>query len=102
MDPDQTASRGAVWSRSTLFAKNYLKSQADDKADDNCCGSLRVKNSLVVHKCKQEIDTKVSPLEITKNPSMPLPLNVYPQNVPESSEYCIHLTSVVLGPVVQS
>ena len=33
VDPDQTAPRGAVWSGSTLFAK----SQADDKADDNCC-----------------------------------------------------------------
>ena len=36
-DPDQTAPRGAVWSGSTLFAKNDLKSQADDKTDDNCC-----------------------------------------------------------------
>ena len=34
MDPDP---RGAVWSGSTLFAKWLLKSQADDKADDNCC-----------------------------------------------------------------
>ena len=37
VDPDQTAPRGAVWSGSTLFAKNDLKSQADDKADDSCC-----------------------------------------------------------------
>ena len=37
VDPDQTAPRGAVWLRSTLFAKMTLKSQADDKADDNCC-----------------------------------------------------------------
>ena len=38
VDPDQTAPRGAVWSRSTLFAKmTFLKSQADDKADDSCC-----------------------------------------------------------------
>ena len=36
VDPGQTASRGAVWSGSTLFAKNDLKTQADDKADDNC------------------------------------------------------------------
>ena len=31
VDPDQTAPRG-----STLFAK-MTKSQADNKADDNCC-----------------------------------------------------------------
>ena len=37
VDPDQTAPLGAVWSGSTLFAKWLLKSQADDKADDNCC-----------------------------------------------------------------
>ena len=37
VDSDQTAPRGAVWSGSTLFAKRLLKSQADDKADDNCC-----------------------------------------------------------------
>ena len=38
VDPDQTAPRRAVWSGSTLFAKKWLlKSQADDKADDNCC-----------------------------------------------------------------
>ena len=44
VDPDQTASSGAVWSGSTLFAKNNLKSQADDKADDNCCDwQFRVK-----------------------------------------------------------
>ena len=35
MDPDQTAPRGTVWSGSTLFAKWLLKSQVDDKADDN-------------------------------------------------------------------
>ena len=32
VDPDQT-----VWSGSTLFSKLLLKSQADDKADDNSC-----------------------------------------------------------------
>ena len=37
VDPDQTAPKGAVWSGSTLFAKMTLKSQADDKADDNSC-----------------------------------------------------------------
>ena len=37
VDPDQNAPRGAVWSGSTLFAKMLLKSQADDKADDNNC-----------------------------------------------------------------
>ena len=37
VDPDQTAPRRAVWSGSTLFAKWLLKSQAYDKADDNCC-----------------------------------------------------------------
>ena len=38
VDPDQTALWGAVWSGSKLFAKmRLLKSQADDKADDNCC-----------------------------------------------------------------
>ena len=37
MNPDQTAPRGAVWSGSTLFPKWILKSQADDKADNNCC-----------------------------------------------------------------
>ena len=33
MDPDQTA----PLSGSTLLAKMTSKSQADDKADDNCC-----------------------------------------------------------------
>ena len=33
----QANSGGVVWSGSTLFAKKWLKSQADDKADDNCC-----------------------------------------------------------------
>ena len=33
VDPDQTAPR----SGSTLFAKMTFKSQADDKADNNCC-----------------------------------------------------------------
>ena len=37
VDPDLTAPRGAVWSGSTLFAKMTLESQANDKADDNCC-----------------------------------------------------------------
>ena len=37
VDPYQTAPKGAVWSGSTLFAVMTLKSQADDKADDNCC-----------------------------------------------------------------
>ena len=37
VDLDQTAPRGAVWSGSTLFAKITFKSQADDKADNNCC-----------------------------------------------------------------
>ena len=36
VDPDQTAPRGAVWSGSML-QKLLKKSQADDKADDNCC-----------------------------------------------------------------
>ena len=36
VDPDQTAPRGAVWFWSTL-QKWLLKSQRDDKADDNCC-----------------------------------------------------------------
>ena len=36
VDPDQTTPRGAVWSESTV-CKNDLKSQADGKADDNCC-----------------------------------------------------------------
>ena len=36
VDPDQTAPTG-VWSASSLFAKMTLKSQADDKADNNCC-----------------------------------------------------------------
>ena len=35
VDPDQTAPRRAVWSGSTL-QKWLLKSQADDKADDDC------------------------------------------------------------------
>ena len=36
--PDQTAPTGAIWSGSTLFAKKcLLKTQADDKADGNCC-----------------------------------------------------------------
>ena len=34
---DQTAPRGAVWAGSTRLQKWLLKSQADDKADDNCC-----------------------------------------------------------------
>ena len=37
VDPDQSAPGGAVWSGSTLSAKWHLKSQADDKEDDNCC-----------------------------------------------------------------
>ena len=37
VDPDQTAPRGAVWSGSTVCKNDFLKSQADDKADDNCC-----------------------------------------------------------------
>ena len=37
VDPDQTAPRGAVWSGSTLFAKMTLKSETDDKVDDNSC-----------------------------------------------------------------
>ena len=37
VDQDQTAPKGAVWSGSILFAKWLLKSQADDKADDNSC-----------------------------------------------------------------
>ena len=37
MDPDQTPPRGAVQSGSTLFAKMIFKSQANDKADNNCC-----------------------------------------------------------------
>ena len=37
MDPDQSVPRGAVWSGSTLFAEMTLKSQAEDKADENCC-----------------------------------------------------------------
>ena len=35
MDPEQTAPTGG--SGSTLFAKMTLKSQADDKSEDNCC-----------------------------------------------------------------
>ena len=38
VDPYQTAPTGAVWSGSTMFAKMTFKiTQADDKADDNCC-----------------------------------------------------------------
>ena len=37
VDLDETAPRAAVWSGSTLFAKMTLKSQAGDKAEDNCC-----------------------------------------------------------------
>ena len=37
VDPDQTAPRKAVWSGSTLLQKWLLKSQADEKSDDNCC-----------------------------------------------------------------
>ena len=37
VDPDQTAPKAAVWSGSILFAEMTLKSQADDKADDNSC-----------------------------------------------------------------
>ena len=36
VDPDQTAPKGAVWSGSTLFAEMTFKTQAGDKADDNC------------------------------------------------------------------
>ena len=36
VDPDQTAPRGSlIWVYTVC--KNDLKSQADDKADDNCC-----------------------------------------------------------------
>ena len=34
MDPDQTAP-SLIWVHTVC--KNDLKSQADDKADDNCC-----------------------------------------------------------------
>ena len=39
MDPDQTAPRGAEQSDlgPHCLRKLLLKSQADDKADDNCC-----------------------------------------------------------------
>ena len=38
VDPDQTAPTGAVWSGvHTVCKKWLLKSQADDKADNNCC-----------------------------------------------------------------
>ena len=37
VNPDQTAPRGAVWSGPYCLQKWLLKSQADDKADDNCC-----------------------------------------------------------------
>ena len=37
VDPDQTAPKGAVWSGPHCLQKWLLKSQADDKADDNSC-----------------------------------------------------------------
>ena len=37
VDPDQTAPREAVWSGSICLQKWFLKSQADEKADDNYC-----------------------------------------------------------------
>ena len=37
VDSDQTAPLGAVWSGSNCLQKWLLKSQADDKADDNSC-----------------------------------------------------------------
>ena len=37
VDPDQTAPRGAVYLGSHCLQKWLLKSQADDKADDNSC-----------------------------------------------------------------
>ena len=40
VDPDQTAPKGAVWSAPDLgphcLQKWLIKSQADEKADDNC------------------------------------------------------------------
>ena len=48
--------KGAVWSGSTLFAKKWLlKSQADDKADDNSC-DWRFKGK---HLCDMHLSTKV-------------------------------------------
>ena len=35
MDPDQTAPKKSI--RVHTVCKNDLKSQADDKADNNCC-----------------------------------------------------------------
>ena len=42
VDPDQTATKGAVWSGSTLFAEMTFKVTGKDKADDNSC-DLRFK-----------------------------------------------------------
>ena len=36
MDPDQTAPSSLIWVH-TVYKNDFLKSQADDKADDNCC-----------------------------------------------------------------
>ena len=36
-EPKGNNSKGAVWFGSTLFEKMTIKSQADDKADDNSC-----------------------------------------------------------------
>ena len=36
VDPDQTARSSLIWIH-TVYKKWLLKSQADDKADDNCC-----------------------------------------------------------------
>ena len=37
MDPNQTAPREAVLSGLHCLQKRLLKSQANDKADNNCC-----------------------------------------------------------------
>ena len=36
VDPDQTAPSSLIWVH-TVCKKRLLKSQADDKPDDNCC-----------------------------------------------------------------
>ena len=37
VDPDQTAPKGSLIWVHTVCKNDFLNSQADDKADDNCC-----------------------------------------------------------------
>ena len=67
-DPDQTAPRGAVWSGSTLFAKNDFKNhkQMTKQTTIVVIGSLRVKASRFGTSCSSKLICKTSFACLTK------------------------------------